>query len=175
VLTVCLLVVSEGFFCSPRGPGSLECLNDGLSRLSEVMDGLTYQLELTDSFDSGNGSSNEDTAGATEADEDDEQGEPLPEFCLCHECDRVASQSVCQSLRRCARLLTSSRAAVRRLRRICCNLRRRHDRASDALGKRAHAAAQLEATVAHMKRESREERRALDDVRRELQRRTQEV
>ena len=53
-------------------------------------------------------------------------------------------------LQRCSHLIVSSCAAVRRLRQICCNLRRRHCRAADSLATQSHLLAQLEESNKHL-------------------------
>merc|ERR1719264_31285 len=46
--------------CSHTVPGSLECILSGILDLYRAMDDLTYQIDVSDSFDSGNGSDDEE-------------------------------------------------------------------------------------------------------------------
>lgn len=62
-MPLCFPALPVGESCNINSPGSLDCLLPGVGDLFRAMDGLSYQLDLSDSFDSGNGS---------EADEGDE-------------------------------------------------------------------------------------------------------
>ena len=82
--------LSTGLPCSP---GSLECLSEGLASLFTAMDDLTYQLELSDSFDSGNGTEEDDEddmGDVTEADNQD--GSEAVDLATCGACDRLVSK-----------------------------------------------------------------------------------
>ena len=69
-------------------PGSLSCLLEGVGSLFRAIDDLTYQLELSDSFDSGNGTEEEEEVD-TEA--ESTYREPA-EFAVCKECQRITAQ-----------------------------------------------------------------------------------
>lgn len=158
------------------------------------MDDLTYQLELSDSFDSGNGTDDDEegdpTAGETEVDELEARGRQAAivggagcaEFSPCGHCRAVATEDLHHCLRRCGRLLVTSVASFRRLRRICCRLRGRHARAREAAAERARAAGRAEEAASHWQAEAAAGagaanalRAALDGAREELAKRTHEV
>ncbi len=84
--------------CAPRHAGSLCCLRDGLSRLSSVLDGLSYQLELTDTFDSGHGTEEENEEEEEEEDTDVESlvagGAKQTQFLPCPHCSRVTNEVI---------------------------------------------------------------------------------
>ena len=70
--------------CSHTAPGSLECILSGILDLYRAMDDLTYQIDVSDSFDSGNGSDDEeeDTEAETSRTED-------IDITVCHICSQV--------------------------------------------------------------------------------------
>ena len=65
-------------------PGSLECILSGILDLYRAMDDLTYQIDVSDSFDSGNGS---------DYDEEDTEAEAsrteVIDITVCHLCSQV--------------------------------------------------------------------------------------
>ena len=70
--------------CSHTAPGSLECILSGILDLYRAMDDLTYQIDVSDSFDSGNGSDDEEeeTEAETSRTED-------IDISVCHICSQV--------------------------------------------------------------------------------------
>ena len=80
-----------GGSCSP---GSLDCLSEGLAALFCAMDDLTYQLELSDSFDSGNGTEedDEDELGGDVTEVDNPEGAEGIDLSTCNACARVTSK-----------------------------------------------------------------------------------
>ena len=74
--------------CNDGTPGSLDCLLSGVENLFHAMDDLSYQLDLSDSFDSGNGS---DEGEDTEIESSLERKDEIS-FRMC----RVCSSLVCR-------------------------------------------------------------------------------
>ena len=81
-------------------------------------------------------------------------------------------------LKRCAHLILTSTSSMRRLRRICYNLRARFGKTNDDLASQKHAAQQLEQTVAHLQGKAEQASRLEGELRsakEELGRRTREL
>ena len=119
------------------------------------MDELSYQLDLSDSFDSGNGSEEDeeeedrvedgDETTATEAENNIANiGDIHVE--ICEICSAVVCKDVEGCFQRCAQLILSSRSSLRRLRKICYNTRSRLSKANDDLAQKRHLTSQLEST-----------------------------
>ena len=150
------------------------------------MDDLSCQLELSDSFDSGNATDEEDEVEEQvedapevaeeeeEEEETDDDGERVlmlmagAQFLPCEQCNRITTEDLSLCLRRCGRLLLSSARSTRRLRRLCCRRRARHARTRRALAQAREKADAGDAAAGAL-------RAALRDAGEELRRRTQEV
>ena len=81
-------------------------------------------------------------------------------------------------LKRCAHLILTSTSSMRRLRRICYNLRARFGKTNDDLASQKHAAQQLEQTVAHLQEKVEQASRLEEELlsaKEELARRTKEL
>lgn len=75
-------------------------------------------------------------------------------------------------------MILSSTSAIRRLRQICCNLRRRHCRAADSLATQGHLVAQLEEANKHLQSKAalaKPLRESLEATKDELARRVAEL
>ncbi len=132
------------------------CLGSSLSVLTSSLDDLQYQLELSDSIDSGNGTDDEQL---TDADD----GSNACEFTPCPGCKKIISpvldlcndtsaaaqckhalikrpdmsvnvtQGILHCLSRASSVVLSSRCAIRRLRHLCCKLRSRQSNLEERL------------------------------------------
>ena len=163
--------------CNSRKPGSLECLNESISQLFGAMNDLTYQLELSDSIDSG---------VATEEDDYDTEAEtPAAEeanriqFYTCTGCAKIVCDEFEPCLQKCGELVVSATRAIRRLRRLCCGSGKRLAKAGEEIAGKNHLISSLESDLERLRIESDERalklKGQIDVARDDLSRKSREL
>lgn len=130
-------------------PGSLECLLGGITDLFSAMNSLNYELDLSDSFDSGQGS---DYDNDTEGDQPCEEQEIT--FEMCTSCAGIVCKEVENCLQRSSKLIVSSSLTLRRLRRVCYHTRANLDKATEKLATQDNVVAQLEGSLKHVEKKA---------------------
>jgi hypothetical protein len=115
------------------------------------MDELAYQLNLSDTLDSGNVTCEDiSTEQDTTNEEDILDRDSDIHVDLCYSCSKSLPIELEDCLQRWGSLLTSSNVSLRRLRRICSRLRTKLTKSQGRLSDKSHLISQLEEAVKHL-------------------------